>query len=651
MNQSSSKFIHHELVGSLQTLTTETPCLKALYLEDLVQLLPDNIDPSLYTMSDFIDWNPTGHGPTEEWIRKFWNFLVEGAKVAKISRMQYADISDKLERLGSWCLLPAVNRKQKILVAFSKRYLVMNKTSFHRLNDLFRLVSKLDIPVPYTEPLEYTSARTGSMSERSELLNTLVTNSTNANQVLRCLHYHTKEIRKAHLKSNEATTIVRYFSKTIEDDATFIKQNKRLLGELPIFCTLNGQLISLQPNMKYLTVIGAFPDAGMITWGDSMKMTILSCDEYDRDNLISKLDVDTLGVETFYTSYLLPGFVHLPNKCHMQHLRFLKNEHLYCNDEIAHVLKNVRFVQHGDTLLTAGMFYSPDINLLKVMGAEAEFPSEPFCDVEWRDFMKMAGMMTELLPNRFIKFLVDLKRQGITNKSETRCQTAILYMFDNYKWAKQHQIFERSCEITFILPHVVSPTYRAIHGQYCTDRLISYSESVLRKYELLAWTSSCILPDFAYPHTNRLLQASNIEMDDKKQKPNMSIVIQHTRNVTVALSEKCERYNPEKSLNSTDINSVMTKLYEYLAEHIDHITQNRELKIKLSEISLIYFPDRILNNNLFLKPMYVVEQWTDDQQIYPYLMRMPGHYGMYAKLFYIFRDDENHNISTICKCT
>jgi hypothetical protein len=74
-------------------------------------------------------------------------------------------------------------------------------------------------------------------------------------------------------------------------------------------------------------------------------------------------------------------------------------------DEIELHVCHLEFIQSEDTILRKACdFCSPQNNIFKEFCLPSQLPPTPFCEPEWMEFMKIAGMQCEVNAQLFIMF-------------------------------------------------------------------------------------------------------------------------------------------------------------------------------------------------------------------------------------------------------
>jgi hypothetical protein len=241
----------------------------------------------------------------------------------------------------------------------------------------------------------------------------------------------------------------------------------------------------------------------------------------------------------------------------------------YVTEELKEKLKFTRCIpdQNGN-LRVASSYFNPYDGLFKVMFKSDPdvFPAPPFNEKQWIIFLFKIGLTKSCDEQQFIKFArkVSESARSMSKYDEniiTQSQALVKYLVGSER-CKDWSLHIIS-QIEFIVPKEVENELASLHAQYHVDgklEFLSYRDSVPWKDRNLVWTSSKLLPDWAYPENKRLVSSLGIP-----SKPPLESVIEHVKIISKCSSEifVSDSISPQ---NVDNIKKVFKGVYDFLKE-------------------------------------------------------------------------------------
>jgi hypothetical protein len=334
----------------------------------------------------------------------------------------------------------------------------------------------------------------------------------------------------------------------------------------------------------------------------------------------------------FYTSFILPNFAHLNGQSQLNHLVFVR-DNLMRYDDLKPVMEGLKFIpsNENDILLTANNFFSPHNSVCAKVCNPIDFPPDPFCKWEWNTFMVFAGMRSIVTKELFLTFARQIQQNGKGGNSEEQSKELILHLFERPDIQAETAFLSEVSQINFISGYTVPQKYSSISEQNDLCRLISFQEAVSYEQFKLAWTMSCILPDYAVPTDCTIRNKLSI-----KKKPSIDCVVSHIHMVCYSLKNH--------PIAKNVVQDLMTYFYEYLDRNVPE-SENEEVKVRFAQTPII----NVTDHNTFVPGNQIVLDISKSSEIVPHLLKAPVCYGKYFPLFKKLGATDEISIKQYCR--
>ncbi|KAL3892284.1 hypothetical protein ACJMK2_004503 [Sinanodonta woodiana] len=633
---SSEHFLHRELVSTCQSQKIkDSGAICELSVQKLEQLLPSTVSSKLYKAGkDLICSKFSGNIPNQAWIVRLWEFLYR--RSVKYSAIRLASIDhdvfkENVKIIQQWSFLPVKqNSKDTFLLRpINQRFTIVDLYSFEVKSDLRSALERLNIP-----RIDTSIFSEHQFGHLADILNTLVASSTKPLELLNCLYYHKEKIKNAYLTIQQCNSFLVFFSMHIAKlkevtEEWWIRDHIRAL---PLHITQQGTATSLDGNNEVLVIPTGMPTDGIGEWASKTGHILLR-----QNSLLIELHkflgcINSCAIDIYY-SKILPNFDALPQCHHIQHLLYISEtllQTLYFNDkqtQLIQVLKSTAFISTADGFKHASDFYDPFHLVFSYMCDEDDFPPTPFKNHCWNNFMKLAGLRTEVTEDKFVEFAEKLASEGaicVTKTVAGKCIVLIEFLFkpDNSTFKKN--TFERLARIKFIPAHIVSKELLSICKQYsdCTS-LICFSGSVSASFERLCWTSVPLLPLWINTKSEgwRRMQQKLGACSE----PPIDKVVAHCQNICD--TQKKVLLERDQNMFSIEfLKDILEHIYAYLFQHKDLYP---EMKGRLKHTPVVLIPE-----NCDLLPVSnIVIDLSEEDAVEPYLCKAPSYFGKYHDLF------------------
>ena len=603
---SSEFFVHHDQVTVFEEFKDH---FKQLDLSFCKELLPTTVDKLLYKQTNPLCWNTTDLFPYEQWLVDFWKYL---------------NLEDNVEGyFDEWCLFPTIwiDGSHKLVpfsLAFTVYYVEANGTSSnHHHNSLQDLMIKLQLPTPKSD-----------ICGKKHLQDLAATDGS-PQKLLECLYYHLNNIKWEHLDSNECGRLLRYFS----DSASCISSSViDKLKSIPLFVNVWNEPVSLASKNKVLIVKSENMTVyeGLRELCERTETNLISFNP-DHEAMYEKLACTLCypvgkrhrhPLLSVYTMFFLPNFGIITQDARLKHLVFIRNELLQYEDIKLHVCQ-LEFIQSEDKILRKACdFFSPHKNIIQELCLPSQLPPTPFCEQEWMEFMKIAGMQCEVNAQLFIKFAKEIQLIGLTEKNIRHSELLIKHMFSSKELYEDQLFLSSISSINFIAPLKIPEEYSTICKPHNSNKLLSFKEGVMSRNMGLCWTMLDILPEFDVPTTTNTDVLKHLNVIDNPLDLKLNCVISHVHNV-------CESLSHKKRKDKKIVHNLMQMFYEYFSTLSKE--EKNELKVRLEQTPIIYS----IEHDILLPATNVILELPINMEIKPYLVKCSEMYSRYFDLFRI----------------
>jgi len=666
------KFLHRGILESHfgDSAWDSCPVFSSFTVRSFAELLPAILPAKVYgppnerALRSVDDNGP----PTGTWLAKLWTFLRLEYEL-KCRELGVDDVTAKevVRPLDDWCLLPVkvslTNNNQtsgpnsdwdKFLVPIGCAKVVLDYSQVGIMSQpVRRCLTKIGVPELDTEVLEGSSGRHHA-NINSSFSRLLVSNLDDPRAVIRALD-HLPTTQTPLLNKEECFTLLRYFADLIDiwqDDEDL----RTMLRSVVIHVTVSGDVVSLS-GAKQVYMLNEMVatqcnlDAWRLRFG-----TIFLLHNPTLDQLYDVIGCRSISILQLYLDFIFVEFHSFELPTRLKYLEFLRDVYLpraSASDRAAVLaaLRTLEFVARADGCYCCPeTFCDPYHPVFKQMMARDDlaFPAAPFTEFKWLELLRLVGMQTDVSAELFVQFASsvadEVANSGASDATFEKSRTLMVYLLRK-KDLLSRSVLELIADIRFIPAARGSSILQKIHPSFseqkCYDGFgpsyITFHEGMLERYESMVWTSAHLLPEWANPYrfcedtgTHSGLSASEYWREVASRlripdKPPLSVVVQHI--VNLCSGEKSHS-DEVKTFMRAD---VMKKAYRYLqSETVDADDETQQMLVnRLSDAACVVFD----LGRTFLKPSQIVVNLFDDDQLVPYLYRLPSELGEFRDLF------------------
>ena len=521
-----------------------------------------------------------------------------------------------------------------------------------RLVDSATLVSPCSPVSKVSSPI--VNVANTSVLSHSEFTHSLTSSLQDPLSVLKVLEFciKTKPIGN-NLSQDDCSVLLKYFNDCNEMWAKDIENSTTVLKDLPFFLTIHGVLIKLGTNTVYV-LPSDIPTSDMHIWEKESGIIFLRRNK-GLATLYTILGCIALSTTDMYCKFIFDSFHLMSSEARLTHLTFLKDIKLHQldveeNSKLLAGLERLPFIEDFTSILrTANCYYDPCHPVFKAMFSNelSVFPPEPFNTYKWLEFLRQVGMKHIVSSEMLVSFANIISEEAETNPTEAtfnKSRTLIAHIF------RRPDILDCSyldmmVNIPFIPSVRITAALQSICPQYgfstATNEVvyIPFTEAIPEEYEYLVWSSANLLPDWSNPlklgtadiHVQKSTGDGDVATDEQilehanffkeelckklniQLEPAIDMIIFHIKNISSSYKATCTSTDDLKAFMTVDVMKVIYKYLQNSTYDSDYLYNN------LSKVAHI-----VVDNGLNLvRPFQVVINLYDDEQITPYLYKLP----------------------------
>ena len=674
------KFLHSAIHEShfSDSVWDSCPVFSFFTVESFAELLPAILPLSVYGPPNerALRSNEENGPPTGAWLAKLWTFLrLEYEERCKELGADRLTVEVVVRPLDAWCLLPVkvslTNNNvtsstnsdwDRFLVPVGYSKMVLDYSQVGIMSQpVRRCLTKLGVPELDTDVLQGSSGR-HQLNVSASFPRLLVSTLDNPGAIIRTLG-HVCTTQAPLLSRDECFTLLRYFADLVDTWQDDVELHA-MLRAVCIHVTVSGDIVSLSAANHVYTLNESVAaqcnlDAWRLRFG-----TIFLLHNPTLVRLYEVLGCRSISILQLYLDFIFVEFDTLEPPTRLKYLEFLRDVYLLrasAGDRasVLAALRRLQFVARVDGCYCCpDAFCDPYHAVFKQMLAKDDpaFPAAPFNEFKWLELLRLVGLQTDVSAEMFVRFANSIADEVATSgASETtfeKSRTLMLYLL-RMKDLLSSSVLEMIADIRFIpaargssILHKIHPPFhqqKADGDDSLVPDYITFHEGMLERHESLVWTSTHLLPEWANPYrfcesdvgTYDGMTAAEYWREVASRlripaKPPVTIVIEHVLNLCG------ERERGSSEGHSDDVKTfmradVMKKAYRYLqCETTDADDETRQLLVdRLSDVACVVFD----LGRSYLKPSKIVVNLFDDDQLVPYLYRLPSELAEFRELF------------------
>jgi len=677
------RFLHQSVYESHfgdSSIWSSCPVFSSFTVQSFAELLPAVLPVNTYgpPKERALRMSAENGPPTGTWLAKLWTFLrLEYERQCKEVGVDGITAKEIVKPLDDWCLLPVkvnmINNNatygassdwERFLVPIGYAKFVLDYSQVGIMSQpVRRCLTKLGVPELDTEVLEVSSSGRHHLNINSSFPRLLVSTLDDPRAVIRALDY-VSTTQVPLLSRDECFVLLRYFADLVDmwkDDVDL----STMLRSVCIHVTVSGDVVSLSSANQVYTLNEAVAaqcdlDAWRLRFG-----TIFLLHNPALVSVYEVLGCRSISILQLYLDFIFVEFRIFEPPTRQKYLEFLRDVYLprasaNDRDSVLAALRNLEFVARADGCYCfPEMLCDPYHAVFKQMLTKDDlaFPAPPFGEFKWLELLRLVGLQTEVSAESFVQFASsiagEVETAGASDITLEKSRTLVAHLL-RMKDLLSRSVLESIADIRFIpaargssILHKLHPPF---HERNCDDdsgsitaKYITFREGMLERYESLVWTSAYLLPEWANPYR---FSESDMGMYDGMtaaeywrevasrlgipDKPPVCVVVEHVLNLCGQGQSSSSQGHSEdvKTFMRAD---VMKKSYRYLqGETAEADDETRQLLVdRLSRTACVVFD----LGRSFIKPSQVVVNLFDEDQLVPYLYRLPSELGEFRDLF------------------
>ncbi|VDI02992.1 Hypothetical predicted protein [Mytilus galloprovincialis] len=591
--KSQEQFVHESLIDSLNIYTDH---FTALSIDKFVELLPKTLKISTYKLN-----KPrcVVESDCRNWFNGFWAYIDS----------QGLPLTD----LSEWCLLPVNLLSLEFVFPLRLCQYTIDINSFKVNSKLHSVLSSISLPTSYI---------------KSRVLRDLQAKYHDTDATLICLHFWRKKINpESKLTSEQCMVVLIYL---IKDMCSDNREKIQKLKDLPLFQTLDrGTLPVTGKRLLLFDNKIKIPTNGLIDLFNNLNILVLQdMKGLHASILYELLQCDLITAGTLYGDFVLKHIHCIADeRDRIVHFEFIKDNLLH-DQNLNSLLPSLSIIYNGKSFQKVSAYFDRTNDIFLTMCTTSEFLPHPFNNTCWRNFMIAAGMKIKLSEDIIYRFAKRIAESGLQNDTYSRSEMMVKEFLDFVQTSRiQVHFFSDLSVIKFIAVEKNEDRYEKIHPSNRTDlRLIAYKSAISHHYLNLAWTSADILPSYAMPYNSKIEKQLNV------REPDLQTVVKHTSNICLKLVKTCGEHDQDF------IKDVLSALYDYFYKHLDKIDN-------LHFIPIVH----VRKYKTFVRANQLIVDLVENDEIVPYLIKLPIEYGTYHELFTKLGMRTDPNINSYCK--
>ncbi|XP_053401275.1 sacsin-like [Mercenaria mercenaria] len=619
----------------------EAGVIKNFEVTDFVSNIAETFDPSVFETGHHLLWNKELGVPLKPGILERIFLFMYRRSLEMVEYCNEAIVNHKLfqanvEKLSNWSLVPSCygfgSEKKFELVPVCK-----TNHLFYRgfgNDDLLKVVEKFNIP--QLDVLAFSDIGKQIIYPLQKML----PSTDRPVKLLECLLYYKARIQASALNCDEGISVLSFFDDRINHMKKHMNENtlRNMFRNLPLYVSHQREVVSIEGYSDVAVMPYGIPYDGIDVWAQSTRIVLLK----DTEKLINLYQFLHLPRKTeleVYTEKIIPNFNHFPRNTWKTHIEYIKNTILKTSFNqafdtkqchLVNQLKALSFVRVSGVDKKVNELYDQNNPVFSCMLHDDCFLPHEYQDDSWLDFMEKLGLVMEPSDEMLIDFAhsLEAKINSPINDVTKEQSSALVDCLFSRNWT---DTLERIKEIRFIVPFKVDLQRSMIAKQPGNgELLICFSDTVSCEHADYCWSSLSLLS--SVPPSMKMLKGLGIH-----EYPPINRVVQHCQNVTEVFKVELEKEKPRVCSNF--VKYQMEKLYAVLHKQYDPKVQQ-----KIQVTPIVFHPE----DERMLPVKQIVINLTADEEVRPYLYKLPNCFGPYEDFFHMLGSHKIPMCSDYC---
>ncbi|XP_053401276.1 sacsin-like [Mercenaria mercenaria] len=625
---SSNLFVHSKLVALInQTGYYKAGVVKRLSVDDFVLIVGNTFRPATFASGNQIVWDKqTGDPFKPETLFSVFNFIYNESVETPKSNLFQSTLNHDLfqtnvRKLNEWSLMPAcigcgVQAKYELVPICQTSHL------FHRSSGNRTVSTVIET---FNIPQLDTSTFCKHGTSITYALQKMLPSTEYPVGLLECLHYYRNRVQASSLTCDDGITVLSYFDDKVDQMKNEMQENiiRNKLRDLPLYVSYQGDVISITQFRDVIILPDGIPSDGIDAWARLTGILLLRGTDKLR-NLYKFLQLSTMTELEVYSDKILPSMQNLQRNTWDIHIRYMKdyvlrtsfsrqlNEKQRC---LVEQLKSLAFIRVAKRNKKVCDLYDHRHTVFSCMLTEDCFLPKKYRVNSWLNFMETLGLIMQPTDGMIIGFAQRIEEtiHARINKLTEVQSNALTDCLFSSSWTEQ--TLERIRTIRFIVPHKVETQRAKVASQPGNgDLLICFSGAVSYSHTDLCWSVLNLLS--RVPTSTEMMKRLGIH-----EQPPIGKIVQHCQNVADIFKLQLEK----RSVSPSFVHYQMNKLYKVFLKKF-HVVMQQNFQVT----PIVFHPE----DEKMLSFKQVVISLSDEEEIRPYLYKLPIIFGPYAELFY-----------------
>ncbi len=644
------KFVHPDLVTDIQKLKTKDTTFKSLRISSLASLLstsaiPKNEETLLADIAT-ID---------KPWLLKLWAYLAKETKhiFGQSSRgpesmKKAVDAIDMiLKPIDNWSIYPVRWNGKTMLIPLKQTKSVIDYEQGQMPDSLKAVLLQIQLPVPdYNFFMDSTGA-----SSPIQLLKSIVTSVDKPHSVLYCIGQQTRKHGAVTLPQQNARAFLNYIAGNLPSIKK-IPDAREILIRLPYYTTISKRQVKLEGAQAYLIPLSSRMPIDDVDKWENMEPPVLcipSSTEPELNELFAYLGVQQGHEIHLYANFILQPemFSGMTQSGRVAHLAYIRDELLPkaphrskgpTRSSIIEKLRDLEFIQdQNGAFHKASNFYDPNNKVFQIMQPDGPFLPDDFKESKWSGFLREIGLISEISEEQFVQYAKQIQRNEVSESEiapatiDIHQQSQVLIDHFHQRHRYSDSFLDQIKGIRFIVPYDCG-SLRQLHPQYLENPSGSLSHQLpLAQFEgslpasketsMLCWTNTVLIPQRA---TNLTMQ--QIERLGIVHSIPLDTVVSHLRILCDYMRSDDLSAEERRDLNRNELAVVFHSIYSHFNHNLDNIDTFKS-QLEAMEFVLVGPGTDLVH------PSQVVLHMMPEDELPPYLYRVPDEFIAYKKVF------------------
>ncbi|XP_060607761.1 sacsin-like [Ruditapes philippinarum] len=624
---SADQFVHTKVIPMVNRNEYHSAkVVKTFEVENLVSLVAETFDPTVFASENSILWDKKAGSPLKpEIIERILSFIhLKSLEHSKDGILDQTLFFGNIFRFNEWSFLPSFHcfGTEMIfeLVPFSKRNNLYDKSFLLQHETLNKVIQRLNLPQldsscfsKHAQRLVYHLRRILPSHERPV-------------QLLECLFYYRSKLQMSKPTPDDCISVLNFFDGVIGQMKKYVDvfTLKNMLKNLPLYISHQREIVSVEGYGNVVVLPIGIPSAGINDWAQNTGILLLK-DTEKLLNLYKFLDFQTKTEIEVYNETIIPTFQEIPRCAWGEHIEYIKNKILMTSfgqkfdrvqSNVIQQLKAIPFVPVMGKYKRVNQLYDCTHPVFSCMLSEDNYLPKIYRGYEWSKFVETLGLIMEPTEEMLIYFAQSLeaKINNPINKVTVEQSTALVNCLFNGEWSNQ-TLFKMK-DIRFVVPEKIDKERSVIAKQPSNaDLLICFSGSVSEKYKDHCWSSQNLISSL--PPTKSMTMSLGIH-----EYPPIDRIVQHCQNVAEVFKIELEKDNI--SIRPFFVKYQMELLYSQFQKCFEE-----SMKHKFQVTPIVFHPE----DKKMLLVRQVVVNLKEEEEVRPYLYKLPNCFGPYEELF------------------